>query len=243
LNASTPSGATPNAPGRLSVRWILPLVLAVAAGAFLLGRQDSVGTSGGGSEVIDGSGIAATETRSLPAFTAVDLAGASRVTVRVGAEPTVVVRADDNLIGRIETDVRQGVLVVSERGSFGKTLPSSVEVTVRDLDSVRLTGSGTISVEGVRARTFTAELLGSGVLEVAGSVDELEATLTGSGSMSLGFLVARSVTASVPGSGRLEVQATHELDASVPGSGVVVYAGRPATVTRSVTGSGAIVPR
>ena len=243
MNASTPSGATPNTPGRLSVRWILPLVLAVAAGAFLLGRQDSVGTSGGGSEVIDGSGVAATETRSLPAFTAVDLTGASRVTVRVGAEPTVVVRADDNLIGRIETDVRQGVLVVSERGSFGKTLSSSVEVTVPDLDSVRLTGSGTISVEGVRARTFTAELLGSGVLEIAGSVDELEATLAGSGSMSLGLLVARSVTASVPGSGRLEVQATHELDASVPGSGVVVYAGRPATVKRSVTGSGAIVPR
>lgn len=37
--------------------------------------------------------------------------------------------------------------------------------------------------------------------------------------------------------------ATESLDASVPGSGAIVYGGDPNDVTKTVTGSGAITPR
>ena len=111
------------------------------------------------------------------------------------------------------------------------------------LDSARLMGSGTISVDGVNARTFTAELPGSGLLTVSGTVDRLDATLAGSGNMQLGDLTARSVTATVPGSGRLDVHATHTLDASIPGNGQIVYSGHPKTVNQIVNGSGAILRR
>ena len=165
------------------------------------------------------------------------------MTVRVGAEHAVDVRADDNLISRIDTDVQRGVLVVSERGNFATHLPLSVEVTVPNLASARLMGSGTVSIEGVQARRFTAEVPGSGTLTVSGTVDQLDARLAGSGDMQLGDLASRSVTASVVGSGRLEVQATQMLDASLSGSGAIVYGGQPTTLTQSVNGSGAIQPR
>jgi hypothetical protein len=153
------------------------------------------------------------------------------------------VRADDNLIGHVRTDVRDGVLVVSERGSFATSFPLAVEVTVPNLDSARLLGSGAISVDGVHARRFTAELPGSGMLTVSGTADELDASLAGSGNMQLGDLTARFVTATVAGSGRLEVHATHALDASIPGSGGIFYSGRPKTLKQTVSGSGTILPR
>ena len=73
-----------------------------------------------------GSGVAASEIRRLPAFTAVDLAGTNQMTVQVGEPQQVVVRADDNLIDKVVTQVRAGVLVVSDRGSFTTRSPMSV---------------------------------------------------------------------------------------------------------------------
>ena len=111
------------------------------------------------------------------------------------------------------------------------------------LDGTKLAGSGTISVDGVDARTFTAEVPGSGMLTVSGTADQLDASLAGSGTMQLGGLTARTVTATVPGSGRLEVQATRSLDASITGNGLIAYSGDPEMLEQDITGSGAILPR
>ena len=46
----------------------------------------------------------------------------------------------------------------------------------------------------------------------------------------------------VSGSGLVLVTATEQLDASVPGSGAILYSGDPAEVAKSITGSGAITP-
>ena len=43
------------------------------------------------------------------------------------------------------------------------------------------------------------------------------------------------------GSGRIVLTATKSLDASVPGSGAIMYSGNPQDVTKSITGSGAII--
>jgi hypothetical protein len=238
--------ALPNHPTkaarRLRATGIALLVLIVAAAAFLLGRQNWGNTSLSFTNGVRGSGVAATQTRTLPSFQAVDLAGVSTITVHAGAEQTVVVHADDNLINRVKTDVQDGVLVVSDRGSFATKLPFAIEVTVPNLDGTRLMGSGSISVDGVQARKFTAEVLGSGMLTISGTVDHLDASLAGSGNMQLGDLTARSVTATVPGSGRLEVHATDTLDASIPGSGNIVYSGHPTTLKQMISGSGSILP-
>ena len=53
-------------------------------------------------------------------------------------------------------------------------------------------------------------------------------------------LVANDVKALVSGSGSIFVTATTSLDASVSGSGAILYAGNPQDVTQNVTGSGAI---
>ena len=108
-----------NGTGRFTTRRIALLVLIVAAGTFFLARQDWISPSLDVTNGIDGSGTAATQTRTLPSFTAVDLTGSSTITVHVGAEQAVVVHADDNLLDHVKTDVRDGALVVSERGSFG----------------------------------------------------------------------------------------------------------------------------
>ena len=181
--------ALPSRPTKPARRFSTPIVAAfiviVAAGAFLLGRHGSDSPSLSFTNEVRGSGVAAIQTRALPSFRAIDLAGTSTITVHVGEKQAVVVYAEDNLINHVKTDVRDGALVVSERGSFTNKLPLRVEVTMPDLDSARLLGSGTIRVDGVHARGFTADVSGSGLLAIAGRVDRLNARLAGSGNMQL----------------------------------------------------------
>ena len=217
------------------------LVAAVTAAVTLLVVRDG-GSEGTSSTVVQGSGVAASETRSLPSFQAVQLAGSNQVVVRVGEPQSVVVTGDDNLLALVTTEVRDGALVIDSDGSFSTEQPMSVEVSVPSLGAVTLSGSGIVTVEGVDAEKLVARLPGSGLLVVDGTTERLDAALAGSGRLLLAELVAQDATAVVSGSGQIEVHATRRLDATVSGSGTITYRGDPATVTQRVTGSGVIVP-
>jgi hypothetical protein len=194
------------------------------------------------SGTVRGSGVAATETRTLPPFTGVELAGSNNVSVQIGTPQSVVVHADDNLIGHVRTYVRSGTLRIQTTGTFSTRTPMRVSVVVPRLTSAALTGSGKVIIDGVDTPSFTASLPGSGTMLVSGRTDHLEASLPGSGQMNMHGLLARTVEVQLSGSGEVEVLATESLDAEVSGSGAVMYAGNPPDVTQSVTGSGAVEP-
>jgi hypothetical protein len=199
--------------------------------------EDSSGSSG-----VQGSGVAATETRDLPPFSSVELAGSNTVAIRVGEDQSVVVRADDNLVDHVTTAVQDGSLVIGDiPGSYTAKSPMSVTVSVPSLDALTLTGSGVITVSGIETSSLTVRLPGSGVVRASGAATKLDVTLDGSGDAQLGQLIAGDVHAVVSGSGRIVLTATKSLDASVSGSGAIMYGGNPREVTKSVTGSGAIV--
>jgi hypothetical protein len=221
---------------------IVGTLVVLAIGVALLIRHD-VSQGPSGSNGVQGSGLAATQTRSLPTFSGVELTGSNDVTVRVGRKQSVVVYADDNLLRRVTTEVHAGSLVIGDTpGSFTTKSPMSVEVAVPSLTALTLSGSGIISVAGIEGQSLTVRLSGSGVLRATGAATRLVVTLAGSGDAQLEQLVARDVRAVVSGSGRILVTATNSLDASVPGSGAIIYSGSPARVTSSITGSGAVVP-
>jgi len=207
------------------------------AGVVLLAWRD-VFTS---SPALRGSGIAASQRRQVPRFAGVELAGSNTVVLRVGDRQSVVVHADDNLLGRVTTEVRDGRLVIGNTpGSFTTKAPMRVEIRVPSIGLLALSGSGAVVATGIRGPALKVTLTGSGTLRASGTVDRLDATLTGSGDVELLQLVAADAHAVVSGSGRILVTATRRLDASVLGSGTILYGGKPARLTTSVTGSGVI---
>src|SRR5581483_5607819 len=101
-------------------------IAALAIGIVLAVRHGGTTSSTG----LTGSGVAATRARTVPAFTAVDLAGANAVTVAVGGTQSVTVHGDDNLIGYVTTTVHDGTLAVGQSRGFETRSPMSVEITV-----------------------------------------------------------------------------------------------------------------
>jgi hypothetical protein len=167
-------------------RWFAPRTGAwlVAAAAAVLVVAAIVAIATGGrreapsSSSTRGSGVLVTDRRELAPFARVELAGANTVVVDVGAPQSVAVTGDDNLVGRVTTDVRSGRLVIDNTGNFTTQAPMRVEVSVPSLDGVELGGAGTVTVEGVTSADFSAELAGEGTLVVSGTVQRVTAVLT-----------------------------------------------------------------
>jgi hypothetical protein len=216
----------------LLVGLVLVIALAVTASLLTSGDDNPSGATG--------SGVAASEIRRLPAFTAVDLAGTNEMTVQVGEPQQVVVRADDNLLDKVVTQVRAGVLVVSDRGSFTTRSPMSVFVTVPSLRSATMSGTGQLTATGVTANSFAARLPGTGTLIVSGRAERVDASVSGDGAVTLGSLLARDATVTIAGTGSIGIHVTRSLIATVSGTGSIVYAGHPASVTKNIAGEGSV---
>ena len=215
------------------------LILAVLGLVFVLDYHGFHSSSSSAS--VRGSGVAATESRTLPTFSGVELGGSNTVTIVVDGRQSVVVHADDNLLDKVTTTVHDGRLVIGNTpGSFETKAPMYVDVHARSLTALGLSGSGVVSATGVQTDSFALTLDGSGVARVDGTTGRLEVQLRGSGDAQLNGLTARTVHAVVSGSGRILTTVTQRLDAAVPGSGVIVYSGDPAKVTTDVTGSGVV---
>lgn len=245
MTTTAPSRSAPTRParprGRLELLVGLALAIALAALAVaLLSLRD--GNSGGtnGSGTTKGSGVTASETRTVPSFTAVDLAGTNEMTVQVGQPQQVIVRADENLLDQVVTEVDGGVLVVSDRGSFTTRSPMSVTVTVPSLRSATLSGTGQLVVTGVAADTFTARLPGTGTMVASGRADRVDVSVSGEGALMLDSLLATDATVTVGGAGSVAIHASGSLRATVSGTGSVVYTGHPHSVSKTVTGVGSV---
>ncbi len=180
-----------------------------------------------------GSGIAATQTRSLPPFTGVELAGDNNVIVQVGARQSVIVHADSNLLRRVTTRVRSGRLVIGTTpGNLSAKTPMFVTVSVPSLDSLRLQGAGNVSVTGVNSRSLTVALPGSGNIEAAGTTTKLAVTISGEGTALLRQLIARDAKAALSGDGSIMLTATHSLTARVSVAAPSSTAATPRTSPR-----------
>src|SRR6185312_17323269 len=145
----------------------------IALGALLLGAVlimlvvDRIFFHDASTPAGTGSGDSATQVRSLPSFTRLDLAGANNVVVEVGGRQSVVVHADGNLLRRVTTRVRSGRLVIGTTpGNLAAKSPMFVTVAVPALDAIGLTGAGNIAVTGIHARTLSVALPGSGNIHV-----------------------------------------------------------------------------
>ena len=223
-------------------RWVLVAILAFLLGGLvvaLIYRFDVF--EGSSISVTEGSGIAATQNRDVAAFHGVELAGGNNVVIHVGGKQSVVVKADDNLLNRVTTVVQSGTLVIGNApDSLTTRSPMSVEVTVPTLDALTLAGGGNMVVNGIKAESLTVTLSGGGNVTGSGTATSLGVTLDGSGNVWFTRVVANDVHAVLSGSGNIFITATNSLDASVPGSGTIGYAGNPQAVTKSVTGTGSI---
>ena len=205
--------------------------------------------------------------RHLSGFHAVNIAGPFDVKITQGSTESVKVEAPADLMSHILTDVNDGVLKIYTKHDyfhwgdlFGNHRKIIVYVTIKDVNSVNISGSGDAYFkDGLTANSLKLNISGSG--DMTGKVDVkiLESSISGSGDMRLvgraenstvhvvgsGDFTARNLltvnsSVRVSGSGDAEINASEKVDAAVNGSGDVHYTGAARSVNSSKSGSGDI---
>jgi Putative auto-transporter adhesin, head GIN domain len=178
-----------------------------------------------------------TQKRDVAGFTRIENRDSVDIRVRVGERQRIVVRAGENVIDDVGTEVRDGTLHLTfDHDGFG---PSEVvvEASVPRIECIDASGSGDIDADGIDADALEVRSEGSSDIALAGTAGRLALDLTGSGNADLAELAAREARVTVRGSGDADVRADDRLEVDVDGSGDVRYHGDPA-VTPHVDGSG-----
>lgn len=191
----------------------------------------------------------------------VELAGSGDLTVRRGTTPSLSVTASEGTQERLVSEVRDGVLVLDSRSTFGfdrlgdvhyelvvselaEVVVSgsgdveAVDVTGDDVE-VRLTGAGDVSLEGVDATALRASIDGSGSVDLAGRAGTADLRIGGSGGIDADDLRVDEAEVRIDGSGDVDVDAVQRLTVAIGGSGRVSYPGDP-EVTQDIDGSGSV---
>jgi hypothetical protein len=194
-----------------------------------------------GQPVITGSGRIMTQQRPVGNFTKVELLGSTDLEVRLGAAPSLAIRADDNILPQLTSRLENGTLILDTRGSFRTHNSPKAFVTVPNIDYLGSRGSGNSSVSGISNRRLELALQGSGDIKAAGRTEEVKVSLRGSGNIDARGLSAGSADVSLAGSGNASVVTNGVLNARLMGSGNIYVGGQPSQRNVREAGSGNVI--
>ncbi|MBC7881027.1 MAG: DUF2807 domain-containing protein [Anaerolineae bacterium] len=183
------------------------------------------------------------EVRQLPAFSRIEITDITDIDVKVGESQSFSLAADDQQIAKIVTEVKGDTLIISIRGEYNsykvKSSPRAT-ITIPQLRSLSLVGTGDATVTNLQGKEFDLSLIGTGDATITGSIDKVLVSLTGTGDANLNNLKVRDANVSVTGTGDAKVNVSGVLTAAGSGTGDIVYMGSPKIVRKSNTGTGDI---
>lgn len=210
---------------------------------------------------VEGSGNVITETREVSGFSGIDLSGSGDVIITQGAEESLTIETDDNIMEDVKAEVDGDTLELGFKSGVRPLSPTRLvfRVSVTDLSrlsvsgsgdfesemidtdslEVKVSGSGTVNIADLSTGKVEVDISGSGEVDLEGTADTQDINISGSGKYLAGDLLCGSVKVDISGSGEATVWAKEKLDANVSGSGSISYYGRP-SVDSSSSGSGKI---
>lgn len=208
-------------------------------------------------------GPATTQSYDLKGFTGVKVAGPDDVTIRQGDAFSISAKGPQNELEELEIKLDGSMLSIGrKREGFSFSRHDSdgvlISITMPKLDTLRLTGSGSIDADTIEADAAKLDVTGSGDLKVGkltansadlgisgsgnieiagGAIATGDFGVTGSGDIDAAGLAAQTLDISITGSGDVDAQATTSADIKILGSGDATIGGGGKCSTRAM-GSG-----
>jgi len=211
---------------------------------------------------ISGNGNVITENRNISKIDEIKSSGSIDVEIRNGADYSVSVEDDENLLPYVITEVDGNTLNIHyKNGTSINNDHANVTVTVPSLKAITSSGSGDISSNAViksdeefeiksagsgdvdiqiDAPSVTVSGSGSGNIKLSGRTRDFEGKMSGSGDLMCEELQSENASVSISGSGNANVFASVSLKARTTGSGNINYSGNPKKEDLHKSGSGDI---
>ena len=225
--------------GTLKLTYKNGSISSVASSSTDSSRQESSSSSQG--DTSNETGGVTSEARDVSGFDEVELQGVGNLSLEQTGSESLTVEAEEDVLPKIRTEVENKRLIISpERNtSINTTKPINYKLTVKNLNTLEVSGSGNVEAEDINTDELAVTIGGAGDVEIRGSADSQEVEISGSGEYKAGDLESKEATIDVRGSGLATVNVSDELEAEVSGSGSVEYIGDP-MVQQEVSGAGEV---
>ena len=191
---------------------------------------------------VKGNKNVVTQERNVGSFSGIKLTCSADVFISQGKSESVTVKADENLVDLIKTEVIDDVLIIKIGKSIWNAKVLEVYVTVKNLDKILNSGSGDISSETrINGMDMYIRMSGSGDLDAEFDVKNLEIKMSGSGDTEISG-VRGNLKLSVSGSGDFEAEELQleECNIKLTGSGDIELKGSAVNLTINQSSSGDI---
>jgi hypothetical protein len=194
-------------------------------------------------QTVDGSGKVVSESRDVSGFDKVDLKSIGNLTITEGSAESLTIKADDNLMQYITTEVINGTLEIGMKPNLSINPSQSIEyaLEVKSLSSVALSGFGNITAEKLTGKDLTVKLSGSGNISIGELQSETLLTrLSGFGNLDVTKITVNKPTLEVTGSGDITVDEMDAVDlvVRISGFGNANIVGKVTTQEVRILGSG-----
>jgi len=213
-------------------------------------------------QVVVGSKNIITQEKQLSVYDRIEVLGSYDVIFTDGEVGKIKIKAPDNILSLIQTEVSDGLLKIgAEKNRYKVKEPIIIYVPVNSrLKQVDIKGSADIySEKNLKTKTLNVgiygsgdarlavdvsslalEVVGAGDIRVSGRAKDLSIDISGSGDVDTSKLTAEKAVININGSGGVSAYVTEDVDISIAGSGDVTIKGNPKKVKQKINGSGGV---
>ena len=213
-------------------------------------------------QVVVGSSNIISQEKQLSAYDRIEVLGSYDVIFTDGEVGKIKIKAPDNILPLIQTEVSDGLLRIDTGKNRYKlkepiiiyvpvdsrlkqvVIKGSADIyTEKNLETkaleVDVYGSGDVRLQ-VEASSLALKIDGSGDIRVGGKTDNLSININGSGDVEVPNLKAEKAAISISGAGDVSAYVTEDVDISIAGSGDVTIKGNPKKIKQKINGSGRV---
>ncbi|VAX20402.1 hypothetical protein MNBD_IGNAVI01-525 [hydrothermal vent metagenome] len=177
------------------------------------------------------------KTYDISDFTKLEVSDAFEINVKVGEKASLKITGDENILPYIDVENEDNKLAIEFKKDFINAGNILVEITVKDLKSVDLSGACKITVEGISSDSFELEMSGACSGELSGKVKKLEIDLSGATNLDASQLIAEEVIIEASGASNAELYAVLSVDAEASGASNITIYGDPEKMETDASGA------
>jgi hypothetical protein len=212
---------------------------------------------------IRGNGNVIEETRPVDNFSKIKTSKGTNVYISQGGVEKVVVKADENIVDAIRTEVEDGVLIITNSRSILNATSNKVYVTVREIEKISTFAGSNVYSEtvlkndrlelsssagsNIKLEVLTKELKVSATaganVYLEGETDNFEVSGSAGSNIKAEGLQAKNCKARVNGGANVYITVIDGLDAKASSGGNFFYYGNPKNLNVSSSFGGNVKNR
>lgn len=210
---------------------------------------------------IKGNGHVVEEVRNVGGFDGIKASRGINVYITQGDETKVLVRADENLLDVIETEVNGGVLTVRSTGIVRDAESFKVFVTVPKTELIEASSGSNVYSEGeiksdnlelstssganmtlkLDVGDLSASSSSGANMSLDGIVEDMEASVSSGANIKAGDLKAKNAEMKASSGGNIWISAHKGLKASASSGGNIFYSGEPSEMDINTSSGGNVI--